>query len=74
MAIVGALRKLATDAVVINARVSHVMYVGFATALTAGAAIGRSAGTSMDAMRYLRIRKPNQDAAITAAVLLPERG
>src|SRR6185295_18767804 len=53
-AIVGALRRLATEAVVMNAKVSHVMYVGFATtALAAGFATGRSAGTSIDAMQSL---------------------
>jgi len=48
-AIVGALRKLATEEVVMNARVSHVMYFLFpASPLAAGTAIGRSAGKSIE--------------------------
>src|SRR5215203_2113298 len=56
-AIVGALRRLATDAVVMNANVTHVMYVGLTTAaLAAGTLTGRPAGTSIDAMRSLPTR------------------
>src|SRR3954447_12480592 len=52
---VGALRRLATDAVVMNASVSHVMWVGFATtAGVAGTATGRPAGTSIEAIVTLR--------------------
>src|SRR3954465_9596147 len=55
-AIVGALRRLATDAVVMKASVTQVMYDGFATvALATGFAIGPSIGTSIDATSDLRI-------------------
>jgi hypothetical protein len=51
---VGALRRLATDEVVMNASVNHVMYVGLTmTARAAGARTGRSAGTSIEAMSHL---------------------
>ncbi|MFZ0040400.1 MAG: hypothetical protein WAK93_03775 [Solirubrobacteraceae bacterium] len=40
-AIVGALRRLATDAVVINANVTHEMNLGFVAAASRGLAISR---------------------------------
>jgi hypothetical protein len=48
---VGALRRLATDAVVMKASVSHVMYVGFATTRAAAGVLALPpAGTSIDAI------------------------
>src|SRR4051794_8092384 len=46
---VGALRRLATDAVVMNASVTQVIALGCVTiAFTAGTRMGRSAGTPME--------------------------
>jgi len=66
---VGALRRLATEAVVMNASVSQVMYVGCATiGLTAGAAVRRSAGTSIDAVVFASVAQVDQAEPRPAAL------
>src|SRR5689334_2439948 len=81
---VGALRRLATEAVVMNANVTHVMYVGLATART-GASVatltGRSAGVPAVAISHTsggdRVGESLQNNRITrhhpGRVMSPEK-
>ena len=65
MAIVGALRRLATEAVVMNARVTHVMQVGFGAtvALAAGTANRSICGDIHRRHVHLRLRAPSAAAS-----------